>query len=77
MECQERAADRLLFTSKGAAGITDRQRFHRAGLRAVGHGHRAGGRAGLANETWQEANEPEVILDAKTEHMDTRASRSL
>ncbi len=33
--------------------------------------------AGLNNETWQEANEPEVILDAKTEHMDTRASKPL
>ncbi|MFM9900442.1 MAG: dicarboxylate/amino acid:cation symporter [Polaromonas sp.] len=30
--------------------------------------------AGLNNETWQEANEPEVILDAKTEHMATRKS---
>ncbi|MBC7547037.1 MAG: dicarboxylate/amino acid:cation symporter, partial [Polaromonas sp.] len=30
--------------------------------------------AGLNNETWQEANEPEAILDAKTEHMDTRTN---
>ena len=33
--------------------------------------------AGLNNETWEEANEPEVILDAKTEHMDTRTSKPL
>ena len=33
--------------------------------------------AGLNNETWAEANEPEVILDAKTEHMDTRTSKPL
>ena len=31
--------------------------------------------AGLNNETWQEANEPEVILDAKTEHMAARKPR--
>ncbi|MBC7548237.1 MAG: hypothetical protein H7224_06300, partial [Polaromonas sp.] len=31
--------------------------------------------AGLNNETWQEANEPEAILDAKTEHMDTRTNK--
>ena len=33
--------------------------------------------AGLNNETWQEANEPEVLLDAKTDHMDTRTSKPL
>ena len=33
--------------------------------------------AGLNNETWQEANEPEVILDAKTEHMNTRTNKPL
>jgi aerobic C4-dicarboxylate transport protein len=26
-------------------------------------------RAGLDNETWIEAQEPEVLLDQKTEHM--------
>jgi aerobic C4-dicarboxylate transport protein len=26
-------------------------------------------RAGLNNETWQEAQEPETVLDQKTEHM--------
>ena len=29
--------------------------------------------AGLNNETWEEAQEPEVILDRKTEHMDVKA----
>ena len=29
--------------------------------------------AGLNNETWQEAQEPEAILDRKTEHMDVKA----
>ena len=31
--------------------------------------------AGLNNETWQEANEPEVILEAKTEHIDAPARK--
>ena len=31
--------------------------------------------AGLNNETWEEANEPEVLQDAKTQHMDTQATK--
>ena len=31
--------------------------------------------AALNNETWTEANEPEVLLDAKTAHMETGKPR--